>query len=253
MKDGTKREGRVQPAYRALADELRSAIFSGEFPPNRQLPTEVELARSHNVSRQTVRQAFAQLVSDSLVYRVPGRGTFATSFPRSGPFLRSMGSVDETLALSTDTELEVVEPLATRANVEGGVRLQLPTDEVMQITFTRAKDRKPLCMTTVVLPPWVGEAISPSPALFVAGGRSTETVVGLIERSPSISPIAGTQQSITAVAATPELARHTDLSPSEPMLRFDRVYYDRDGNHLEWATTYFNPTRYSYRVELRRA
>jgi GntR family transcriptional regulator len=251
--NGKERADASQPAYQALAAELRAAIVSGEFPPNRRLPTEAELAESHGVSRQTVRQAFAQLVSESLVYRIRGRGTFATSFTRSGAFLRSNGSVDELLAVSIDTELEVVTPFGSRANIEAAGRLQLETDEVMEISFRRLHDGEPLAFTTVVVPPWVGRLISPGKDLRSVGARSTLSIIGLIERAEAVPPIAGAQQSITAVAATPELAEQTDRQPGDPLLRVDRLYYTRDGARIELAITHFNPVRYAYRLELRRA
>src|SRR4051794_13115335 len=64
-------------AYKALAAELREAILAGKFPANHQLPTEAELVASSGLSRQTVRHAFRELESESLVYRIRGRGTFA--------------------------------------------------------------------------------------------------------------------------------------------------------------------------------
>jgi GntR family transcriptional regulator len=248
---GESKSGGVS-AYQALATELRAAIRSGEFPPHRRLPTEAELAKSHCVSRQTVRQAYAQLVSESLVYRVRGRGTFATQLSRRGAYLRSHGSVDELLALSIDTELEVLQPLERRANVEAAARLELDNNEVMEITFRRLHEGEPFCVTTVDLPLWVGRRISPNRDLFTSGERTSDTIIGLIERERSIPPIAGAQQSITAVAAPEGIAAVIDCAPGEPVLRIDRLYLDREGARVELAVTHANPVRYAYRLELRR-
>ncbi|GMA65222.1 GntR family transcriptional regulator [Alicyclobacillus fastidiosus] len=64
------------PKYMQLKEEVVSWVKTGRYPPGAQLPTELELAELFNVSRQTVRQALADLVREQLLSRVQGRGTF---------------------------------------------------------------------------------------------------------------------------------------------------------------------------------
>src|SRR5271166_4910554 len=81
----------------------------------RQLPTEEQLAASYSVSRQTVRRAMQDLVSEGIIYRVAGRGTYPVA-ERDG-YVNHFGSVEELMALSLDTECEVVSPLQRRVDV----------------------------------------------------------------------------------------------------------------------------------------
>ena len=81
------------PAYQQLAADLRQAAVAGRYPPGQRLPTEAELVASTGLSRQTVRRAFQELVSEGVIYRVRGRGTFAV--PGDGRYLRSFGSIDD--------------------------------------------------------------------------------------------------------------------------------------------------------------
>ena len=240
-----------EPAYRTLAIELRQAILAGEYPPERRLPTEAELAAARGLGRQTVRQAFAQLVAEGLVYRVRGRGSFATPFSGRQAYLRSFGSVGELLALSIDTELEIVRPLERRADVDAAGRLLLASDQLMSATFRRLHDDIVFCVTTTSLPLEVGRRLAQADFLLAPGARSPETIIGLIERVAGI-PIAGADQSITAVSASPEVASAIECEPGQPVLRIDRVYFGRDGERVELAVTHCNPDRYSYRLELRR-
>jgi GntR family transcriptional regulator len=53
--------------YRELADELRSAVEAGTYPPGSRLPSESELAQTYGAARGTVRQAFAVLAADGLI------------------------------------------------------------------------------------------------------------------------------------------------------------------------------------------
>ena len=68
---------KTAPAYQALREQLRDEIAAGRYRDGVRLPTESELVARHGLSRQTVRRAFQDLVAEGVVYRVPGRGTYA--------------------------------------------------------------------------------------------------------------------------------------------------------------------------------
>jgi GntR family transcriptional regulator, arabinose operon transcriptional repressor len=65
--------------YMQLLKQLRIKIQTGEWLPGTRLPSELELAKEHNISRGTVRQAMMLLVSEGLVERSPGKGTFVST------------------------------------------------------------------------------------------------------------------------------------------------------------------------------
>ncbi len=69
--------------YHQLASALRHQIISGELEPGAKLPPELELADKQGVSRGTARQAVMLLVSEGLVHRVQGKGTFVRALGRS--------------------------------------------------------------------------------------------------------------------------------------------------------------------------
>ena len=66
----------ANPMYRAIADDLRRKIESGQLPPGSQLPTELELREQYSASRNTVRDAVKALINRGLVETRPGQGTF---------------------------------------------------------------------------------------------------------------------------------------------------------------------------------
>jgi GntR family transcriptional regulator len=236
-------------AYRIVAHELRTAILQHRYPEGSRLPTEAELAEKHQLSRQTVRRAFQELVSEGMVYRVPGRGTFPT--PRDGRYLRQFGSIDDLMGLSEDTELEVLTPLRRQVNIQAASRLRLPGDAVYTVTYRRIHGGEPLCHTTIHIDPAVGSQLENVPELTEVGATSKVTVLAMIDGLLT-TPIIEAEQSVTAAGATTGLAEALGCQPGDPLLLMDRMYLTNDHKYVELAISYFLPEHYSYRVKLRR-
>ncbi len=246
-------------AYRTLADRLRTAIRDGEYADGRQLPTEEQLAASFSVSRQTVRRAMQDLVAEGIIYRVAGRGTYPVA--ERDRYVNHFGSVEELMALSLDTECEVVSPLQRKVDVETASRLRLPSDEICHVTLVRRHAGVPFCYTSVYLPPRIGQLLAGTDELATAGRRSRITIIGLIDTRlargalPTAEPrgaVATAEQSVSAAGAPAFAARHLGCDVGQPLLRIDRLYFDADDAPVELAISYFDPEHYSYRVRLRR-
>ena len=242
-------DGRRESTYTVLAREVRNGILQGDYADGRRLPTEAELAERHHVSRQTVRRAFQDLVAQGMVYRVPGRGTFVT--PRDGRYLRQFGSVDDLMALSVDTTMDVTVPLRRQVEVSAASRLRQPGDVVHSVAFRRWHDGTPFCLTTVYLPLTVGALLAGVPELATEGAGGKTTIIALLDTRLEAS-IAEADQSIT-VAEDAKAAEQMGCAPNHPLLRVDRLYSDTAGRPVELAISYFLPELYSYRTRLRRS
>ncbi|GID11095.1 GntR family transcriptional regulator [Actinocatenispora rupis] len=68
--------GVAESPSRQIADQLRSAIRAGTYPPGERLPSIPSLAEGYGVARQTVQRAIDQLRVEGLVLTRPGSGTF---------------------------------------------------------------------------------------------------------------------------------------------------------------------------------
>jgi DNA-binding transcriptional regulator YhcF (GntR family) len=187
-------------AYRTLATRIRDAIRNGEYADGRQLPTEEQLAASYSVSRQTVRRAMQDLVSEGIIYRVAGRGTYPVA--EQDRYVNHFGSVEELMALSLDTEAEVVSPLQRKVDVETASRLRLGSDEIFHVTLVRWHAGVPFCYTSVYLPPRIGELLTGFGELAAAGRR-------LCVRRPARPGQRPARNRAIAVASAAAIARWT--------------------------------------------
>jgi DNA-binding GntR family transcriptional regulator len=236
-------------AYRELATEIREAIRSGKYADGSPLPTEEQLAASHSLSRQTIRRALQDLVSEGIIYRVPGRGTYPVA--KEDRYVRSFDSVEELLGVAADTECEILSPLQRRVDIETAGRLRLRSDEVSALTLVRLHADVVFCHTSVYLPPSIGDLVADAPEISSAGQRSRTTVVELIDARIG-GVIAIVDQSISAAGAPVFAASHLGCAAGEPVLRIDRLYMDDHEQAIQLAISYYNPERYSYRLQLRR-
>ncbi len=64
------------PLYTQLIGIIKRSIISGEASVGQLLPSEAELCRAFDISRNTVRQAIGALEEDGFVVRKRGKGTF---------------------------------------------------------------------------------------------------------------------------------------------------------------------------------
>ncbi len=240
---------RTEPAYQTLRDQLRGEIAAGHYRDGARLPTESELVARHGLSRQTVRRAFQDLVAGGVVYRVPGRGTYASE--PGGRYLRQLGSIEDLMSLSDDTTMEVLAGLRRRVDIDAASRLRLDDDVVYSVVFRRLHDGVAFVSTTVHLVPLAAQRVLSS-SVLADGAVGTHTVIGLLE--PHLTdPIIEAAQSITVAPADDLVADAVGCQPGHPMLRVDRLYSDAGGRPVELSVSHFLPEQYTYRVTLRRS
>lgn len=212
---------------------------------NSKLPTEAELSATYGISRQTARRAYQELVADGLVERTAGRGTFASA---RGPYVRSFGSVEDLMALSEDTTLEVLRPLAKSTRTD--FASTLGTTDVFDLAIRRLDGDTPFVHTEIALPEDVGRRLRRT-FLARVGAKSTSTIIQLLEDRLGIA-IASARQEITTSTASREVAQSLEMRANDAVLRIVRTYKDPTGRDVEIAISSFHPARYTYQLELRR-
>jgi len=67
------------PKYLQITSWLKKLIQAGRYKKGEKLPSEIELSKMCNVNRNTLRQAIAELVSEGILRKEKGTGTFVSS------------------------------------------------------------------------------------------------------------------------------------------------------------------------------
>ncbi len=238
------------PAYKAIANELRTAIRNRQYPDGQRLPTEDELVDRYQLSRQTIRRAFQELANDGLIYRVRKRGTFAVP-NADAPFLRSFGSAEDMLNLPKAAEVEILLPLQVR---KGSAELDAifgASGKYASLSLRQFDKGKPILVSEIFLPEAIVAVLQSEPALRTGGHRGNFSIVGLIaklwpDRVQSVT------QTIYPKVVDKKLAALLECPAGEAVLMAERQYHDSHNIPVEFARTYFHPQRYVLKTLMRR-
>ena len=140
-----------------ISTDLRKQIQEGSLGPGALLPSEPELARDYNVSRQTARSALQALEQEGLVIVRPRRGRVVRSNQRLRWHLSEFERPDHTVLTTSDaweTDIEgqghdptrqdlEVERIAPPASVAAHLGLDPTTDTCVVRRHLRYIDGKP--------------------------------------------------------------------------------------------------------------
>ena len=86
------------PLYEQIYEDIARRIETGEYKAGDKIPTETELLEQYGVSRVTVRRAMSRLVSENLLVKKAGKGTFV-SMPAFLEATQSEGSFSKSVLL----------------------------------------------------------------------------------------------------------------------------------------------------------
>ncbi|MBW1605826.1 GntR family transcriptional regulator [Lactobacillus sp. Sy-1] len=68
----------AEPIYLQVASQIEDAIFTGAFPENEQIPSTTEISKQFHINPATVLKGMNILVSEGLLEKRRGMGTFVT-------------------------------------------------------------------------------------------------------------------------------------------------------------------------------
>lgn len=231
------------PLYYQIETILRRRIVSGELAPGDILPGEQSLAQQYQVSRITVRQALAALERDGLITRKRAKGTFVSekASPLESPKLT--GSFEDLISMGIKTETKILDFGMVQVPVEITGQLQLTDgEEVLRVEKVRLADNRPFSYVLNYLPPQIGRRIH---AEVLAGKPTLKVITDDLKIR-----LGEAVQKIEATIADSYVASLLNIRVGDPLLKIERVVYDRGGNAVEYVSALYRADRYFYTVRL---
>ena len=232
------------PLYHQIQHLIRHRITNGSYAPGTQIPSEHDLCRELNVSRVTLRQALRELVSDDMLVKIQGKGTFVNANPprRLQP-VKYAGFLDglQDRMLKLTVKNVDVDTVAAGSDLERTLNLNEGA-EVVRIRRLRLIEDEPFSFTINYLPPRIGLKI-PIKAL------KTVPLLRILQEDLKIQ-ITAAHETIEAAPADPEVARQLAIPVLYPVMHMKRVMFTTRNRPFELVETYYRADKYHYSVNL---
>lgn len=220
------------PLYAQLEEILRAKIAGGEWQPNQRIPSENELNKIYGLSRMTARGVLTKLVSEGVLFRVPGKGTFLSpvKFEAISPAYRGVREQLEAMGYQTTTEVlgMGLEDPAPR------VREKLKLAEgaqVYAIHRLRAVQSDPISLHHSYVP----AALAPGLDGYDTG---TEQLCVILKTHYGLA-MKQVEEHLEAKAASAAEAEHLGMRRGQPVLLLEDVICDDNSLAFEYSTIVF--------------
>jgi len=244
------------PLATQAATTIRRAVLDGHWRVGERLPSEPQLALELGISRATLREALRMLVSDGLLDRRHGVGTFVVRVPtptieRGIDELFSLGEAIEQLGYVPSVGDHAVEVMQAPKLV--AAELQLPIGQpVCHMTRVRMADTRPVIVCDDYL----------STALLADAGLTAPTAVaevvelgslyGWFEERLGIA-IDWALTHIEPVAANAVESKTLGVREGEALIRLRQTHYAVDGKPVLYSENVHNSDVIRFHVQRRRA
>jgi len=232
------------PLYHQAYFFIRNMIIEDIFKQGELLPSEIVLAQSLNIGRQTLRQAMSKLVEEGLVERFSGRGTFVCEKKIRNDFFldRSFSQEMAELGKTTSSKVinisnEVIDDRAPRCFLK---KLGAPC---LHLTRLRYGDEIPIGLQEAIILtercPDLNKHDFTKESLY----RVITEIYGL-----EISEI---YHIVNAIISTKAHAKLLEIKTGAPLLLEKSITFLADGEPIEATTSYFRADKYEYSVRFR--
>jgi GntR family transcriptional regulator len=233
------------PLYFRLYSLLKNAILDGTIEKGAQMPTEQQLAETFAVSRITAKRAMDELAAEDMVERHRGKGTHVTyeykPQPVKAPLIGMLQEI-ESMARHTDVNVLECKKLIPPGDIREALGLQ-DKEKALHLIRVRSRDDQPFgyySSWTIGLNKPVGKRdFKKSPRLEI-----------FRKQGLNISHIT---QTISAIAATPELAEQLNTETGAPLISLLRESFtsEASGERLvDHLHVCYHPDHFQYRMDL---
>ena len=235
---GNLKEEDSLPLYQQLQRGLRQAIQNKILGPDDALPPERDLAEEFSVSRITVRKALDGLVSEGLLTRKQGSGTFVSGRVEKNFSKLTSFSEDMQARGRTPRSVWLRKSKGTVTPEESMTMGLSPGTPVYRFHRLRYADEAPMALEFCTVPAFClpsVEAVESS--LYAALERSGHRPTRALQR-------------LRAVLFNAEQAELLGAQEKDAGLLVERRGFLRDGRAVEFSQSYYRGDTYDFVAEL---
>ena len=235
----TPSQANYAPLYLQLAKQLRHKIDIGEIGTGDALPSERELCATLGASRVTVRKALDTLISDGILTRKQGSGTYvAPRIEAPGSYLTSFS--DDAQGRGDTPTFITIRQMDDMPTAEEARLLEMSVDgKIVRWSRIRLINQEPLAVEHATIPMEV-----------IRGMHSLRASLYETLNYYGSGPVTGSQR-IRAALANADEAAWLSIPEQSEVLRIERVSRRADGRAVEFTRSSYRGDRFDFVSELR--
>lgn len=241
------------PLYQQLRDLFTKKIQLGVWSDSHAIPSELELAQEYEVSPGTVRKAIESLVSDGLLTRKQGSGTFVRRASFGNALFRFFRHTDEIgnvlephskihsidLANASPTEIQ---KLKLRSDSEGLANQPL---KVIRLKRVRQVSAEPLVYEEIcVCAKRFKRLLTTAPTVF------GDLLYPLYDTLCRVR-VQSANETVSFALASPSVSKYLHAKKDSPIAVIERLAFDINAHPVEWRISYGLASKFNYSVELK--
>ncbi|NQV98229.1 MAG: UTRA domain-containing protein [Rhodospirillales bacterium] len=214
------------PLYRQINRAIAQPILSGQSAPGTRLLSEHEFMRLFKTSRMTVNRALQMLADDGLVKRHRRNGTFVAAQIAEHSVMELKDIGEEIEAQGATYGYQLLERRVVKADAERAEQLAVKKGTLLLFVLCRhCRDDQPLLIehryiNTIAAPACLDEPFTEAPP----GHWLLDNI-----------PWSRAEHIITAVNASPRIARDLDIQAGDACLSVERTTW-QDGQRVTFVT-----------------
>lgn len=235
------------PIFQQIASWMREKIQSGEWENNHKLMSEIDLATELDVSRGTIRKAIESLISEKLLVRIHGKGTYVRNkilleqkptwrlagFSRD---LISRGIPYSTLVLKK----EVIKP---PADVQKMLNLS-KIDDIYHMQRLRKVNDQPVLL--------IENHIVYSYCEGVENTNFEETQFYTTLEDQFNVPFDWADRTYKSITADKKIAKRLNLTEHSPVVFLEELYHDSQNTPIEYTRAWFDAQVFYIKATIQR-
>ena len=227
------------PLYHQIGEAILDTITRANLNPNTQIPSEEQLGKIFNVSKMTIRQALAKLVSDGVLERRQGAGTFLSEkkIERGGTRLFSLYEDIRNKNLVPTTQ--VLEQKIVRPSKHVTQKLRLGEgDRIFKLTRLRLANKTPLTVNVAHIP----QKSCPD---LLEQDLTQGSLFRLLEEKYRIV-VKFAAQNIQAIKANAYEARLLRIAEGDPLLYMERCMFNKNDLPVAYYLNFLRGDKYTF-------
>lgn len=226
--------------FEVVANQIHQRILDGVYVPEQKLPSEYDFAEEFDVSRLTIRKAIERLITQQVVIKKKGKGTYIIKpqkIQSGGTGLRSFSEVASQMGKTSKTEL--IKRKKVKKLPEAAAEIFNQSDTIISIKRLRYMDDEPMTIEEIY-----------TPERLIKGASDSDLIGSLFELLERKTSIAYSHQEIEAIAATAEVAKVFGISEGSPVFKVYSATYSIDAKPVLYDISYYRADKYSFKHTL---